>query len=46
VFIAVLLFLIVVLSAALLLFGRGDKKNRKEAGSLLQVAGGTREEVL
>ena len=46
VFMGVLLFLIVVLGAALLLFARGDKKDRKEVSPLPQEPGGIREEAL
>ena len=42
----VLLSLIVVLGAALLIFARGDKKDREEVSPLPQEPGGIHEEVL
>ena len=46
VFLAVLLFLIVVLGTSLLIFARGDQKDRKEVSPLPQERGSIREEAL
>jgi hypothetical protein len=45
-FMGVLLFLIVVLGAALLIFARGDKKDPKEVTRLPQEPGAVREDVV